>query len=247
LPDEIIPALGPGPQELRMSKPPNASKRSALLAGAAGLVGRELLALLLQGGLYSQVHLLLRRAVPDLPRDGRLVLHTVDFNALPALPPVDDVYIALGTTIKVAGSQAAFRAVDFDAVVHTARAARAARARRLAVVSALGADAKSGVFYNRVKGEMQAAIAQLGYESVLIAQPSLLVGDRGALGQPTRAGEVWATKLLRPVMGWVPASVRPIEARTVARALLRSTLDATPGVHLLSSARLQELGRQQPG
>jgi uncharacterized protein YbjT (DUF2867 family) len=170
----------------------------------------------------------------------------VDFNALPTLPTVDDVYVALGTTIKVAGSQAAFRAVDFDAVVNTARGAREAGAHRLAVVSALGADAKSGVFYNRVKGEMQAAIAQLGYESVLIAQPSLLVGDREALGQPTRAGEVWATRLLRPVMGLVPASVRPIEARTVARALLGATLEGAPGVHTLSSARMQQIGRQRP-
>jgi len=219
--------------------------RSALLAGASGLIGRELLPLLLQGEHYAKVHVLLRRPVADLPRDRALVSHQVDFAALPALPAVDDVYIALGTTIKVAGSQAAFRAVDFDAVVNTARAAREAGARRLAVVSALGADADSAVFYNRVKGEMQAAVAQLGYESVLFAQPSLLVGDREALGQRARPGEVWATRLLRPFMGLVPASVRPIEAHTVARALLRATLAATPGVSVLPSARLQELGRQR--
>ena len=232
------------------SKPSGApgrqAPRVALLAGASGLIGRELLPLLLQGRHYAQVHVLLRRSVPDLPRHRRLNAHLVDFNALPAsLPAVDDVFIALGTTIKVAGSQAAFRAVDFDAVVNTARAARAAGARRLAIVSALGADAKSGVFYNRVKGEMQAAVAELGYASVLFAQPSLLVGDREALGQPARPGEVWATRLLRPVMRLVPASVRPIEARTVAQALLRATLDAEPGVQVLSSARMQEIGPQQ--
>ncbi len=221
----------------------DAPRQGALLAGASGLIGRELLPLLLHGEHYAKVHLLLRRAVAGLPRSRRLVVHRVDFAALPALPPVDDVYIALGTTIKVAGSQAAFRAVDFDAVVDTARAARAAGARRIAVVSALGADAKSAVFYNRVKGEMQHAVAQLGYESVLFAQPSLLVGDREALGQAARPGEVWATRLLRPVMGLVPASVRPIEARTVALALLNAMAAAPPGVGVLSSARLQELGR----
>lgn len=218
--------------------------RSAWLAGATGLIGRELLALLLASDRYTKVHVLLRRAVRDLPQDAKLVVHRVDFAALPAdLPPADDVYIALGTTIKVAGSQQAFRAVDFDAVVNTARAAHAAGARRLAVVSALGADAKSGIFYNRVKGEMQAAVSALGFESVLFAQPSLLVGNRAALGQPTRAGEVWAGRLLRPVMTLVPASVRPIEARTVARALVRAMGDAQPGVHTLPSARLQQLGR----
>lgn len=227
----------------RPATPAKAAPRVALLAGASGLIGRELLHLLLQGDRHAQVHLLVRRTLPNLPRERRLVTHRVDFSALPALPAVDDVFITLGTTIKVAGSQAAFRAVDFEAVVNTARAGRAAGASRLAIVSALGADANSGVFYNRVKGEMQGAVAQLGYTSVLFAQPSLLVGDREALGQPTRAGEIWATRLLRPVMRLVPASVRPIEARTVAQALLLATLDAKPGVHVLSSAQMQTLGR----
>jgi uncharacterized protein YbjT (DUF2867 family) len=82
----------------------------------------------------------------------------------------------------------------------------------LAVVSAIGADAKSRVFYNRVKGEMQDAIAELGYESVVIAQPSLLLGDRTALGQPARRGEIWAARLAGP-LGWImPQAVRPIAA-----------------------------------
>lgn len=217
-----------------------ADRRCAWLAGATGLVGRELLALLLASDRYAEVHALLRRAVSDLPKDRKLVAHEVDFGALRAgLPSTDDVYIALGTTIKVAGSQAAFRKVDFDHVAATARAARAAGARRLAVVSALGADAGSRVFYNRVKGEMQDALAQLGFETLVIAQPSLLVGDRATLGQPLRAGEVWAERLLRPVMRLVPASVRPIAARDVARAMLHAMLDAAPGRRVLSSARMQ--------
>jgi uncharacterized protein YbjT (DUF2867 family) len=109
----------------------------------------------------------------------------------------------------------------------------------LAVVSALGADAKSRIFYNRVKGEVEAAIAQLGYESVVIAQPSMLLGDRAALGQPARSGEVWAARLLGP-LGWiVPKGVRPIPARAVASALLAATLDAKPGVRVLTSGAMQ--------
>jgi len=91
-----------------------------------------------------------------------------------------------------------------------------------------------------VKGEMQAAIAQLGYASIVIAQPSLLIGDRAALGQPTRAGEVWITRLLNPVMGLVPRGVRPISANLVADALLDATLNATPGVRILSSGDMQQ-------
>jgi uncharacterized protein YbjT (DUF2867 family) len=216
-----------------MASSPGTS-RSALIAGATGLVGRELLPMLLASPQYVQVHALLRRALPELTSAGKLHTRVVDFARLPALPPVDDVFITLGTTIKVAGSQAAFRAVDFDAVVNTARAAREAGATRLGVVSALGANARSSVFYNRVKGEMQDAVAALGFESVVIVQPSLLVGDREKLGQPARPGEVWGARLL----GWLPRSVRPIPAPQVARALLREVARGEAGVRVLRSGQL---------
>jgi uncharacterized protein YbjT (DUF2867 family) len=218
----------------------SATPHTALLAGATGLVGRALLSLLLASKRYRRVHVLLRRAVPDIKAGPKLKVHHVDFAMLPAaFPTVDDVFIALGTTIKGAGSEAAFRQVDFDFVVNTARAAKAAGASRLAVVSALGADANSHIFYNRVKGEMQAAVAQLGYESIVIAQPSLLLGDRVALGQPTRSREMWAARLLGPMSWMVPKAVRPIHARTVASALLTATLTAKPGARILKSGAMQ--------
>jgi uncharacterized protein YbjT (DUF2867 family) len=222
-----------------MTAPPTEA-RTALLAGATGLIGAALLGLLRDSPRYRHTHVLVRRAVPGLQADARVTPHVVDFARLPdPLPAVDDVFIALGTTIKVAGSEAAFRRVDFDHVVAVARAARSVGARRLAVVSALGADSTSRVFYNRVKGDMQAAIVQLGYESVVIAQPSLLVGNRAALGQPERAGEVWITRLLNPVMALVPRGVRPIRAGSVADSLLAATLAAAPGVRILSSGDMQ--------
>jgi uncharacterized protein YbjT (DUF2867 family) len=223
---------------------PTAPPRTALLAGATGLVGRELLARLLEHPAYRHVHVLLRRTTSTIAAHPRLSSAVVDFTRMNTLPPVDDAYIALGTTIKVAGSEAAFRQVDFDYVVETARAARAAGARRLAIVSALGADARSRVFYNRVKGEMQEAVGALGYECVVLAQPSLLLGDRAALGQPVRAGEVWATRLLGPVMALVPRGIRPIAARDVAAALIAATLDARPGKRVLRSGPMQGAGRR---
>jgi uncharacterized protein YbjT (DUF2867 family) len=223
---------------------PTASARTALLAGATGLIGRELLMRLLADAAYDQVHVLLRRTPADLPTHPKLRAEVVDFAALPALPAVDDVYIALGTTIKVAGSQQAFRRVDHDYVVAIAAAAHAAGARRLAVVSALGADAASRIFYNRVKGEMQADVMQLGYTSTVFAQPSLLAGDRASLGQPVRAGEVWATRLLAPVMALVPRGIRPIAARDVAAALVDATVTAVPGVRILASAEMQGAARR---
>ena len=217
-----------------------ATPRTALLAGATGLVGRELLALLLASERYRAVQVLLRRTSANVQSDPKLKIHEVDFARLPAtLPAVDDVFIALGTTIKVAGSRAAFRQVDFDFVVISAQAAKGAGATRLGVVSALGADPKSRIFYSRVKGEMEAAVAQLGYESVVIAEPSMLTGDRPALGQPARSGEIWAARLLGP-LGWLmPKDVRPIPARAVAAALLAAVLDAQPGVRVLKSGAMR--------
>ena len=155
---------------------------------------------------------------------------------------MDDVFIALGTTIKVAGSQEAFRHVDFDVVLNTARATRSAGARRLLIASALGADANSRFFYSRVKGEMQRAATEIGCEVVVFAQPSLLAGDRATLGQSPRSGEGWTMRLLRPVLGWVPRRVRPIAAGDVARAMLRAALDSPPGTHFLRSAQMQPAG-----
>ncbi len=218
----------------------DSTPRVALLAGSTGLVGRALAQRLLADPAYGLVHALVRRPTPGLATDPKLLLHVVDFSAPELrLPACDDVYIALGTTIKVAGSQAAFRRVDFDAVVNTARAAQAAGATRLAVVSALGADANSRIFYNRVKGEMQQAVRSLGYRSLVLAQPSLLIGERSALGQAERPGERWAERLLRPVMGLVPRGVRPIRAETVAHAMVQAMLAAPAGVHVLSSAAMQ--------
>ena len=217
-----------------------ATPRTALLAGATGLVGRALLPLLLAGKHYRRVHLLLRRAAPDIKANPKLKVHYVDFARLPAaFPPVDDVFITLGTTIKVAGSEAAFRQVDFTFVVNTVRAARAAGATRLGVISALGADAKSRIFYNHVKGEMESAIAQLGYESIVVAQPSLLLGNRAALGQPARRGEVCMGRLLAPMSWIVPKGLRPIPDSAVASALLAAILTAKPGIRVLKSGAMQ--------
>ena len=210
---------------------------TALLAGATGLVGREIA---VQWRGSGRLHLLVRRPLEHLAANQ--TQHVVDFAELPPLPRAQEAFCALGTTIKVAGSRPAFRAVDFDAVLAFARAARAAGASRFGVVSALGADATSGVFYNRVKGEMEAALAEIGFARLVIARPSLLVGDRAAAGQHARTGEGLALALTRPVAGWIPKAWRPIEAARVARALLRALAEGGGGLRILTSAEMQELG-----
>ncbi|HEY1392737.1 MAG TPA: NAD(P)H-binding protein, partial [Methylibium sp.] len=222
----------------------NASTRTALIAGASGLIGRELLRQLAEDALYSEVHVLARRPLVQAQAMAQAKLHTLiaPLETLSLAPRVNDVYLALGTTIKQAGSQAAFRAVDLELMLRLARLAREAGAQRLAVVSALGADAHSRIFYNRVKGEMEAGIVALGFESLVLARPSILAGDRASLQQPARPAEALSLKLLGPIAHWLPAGWRPIAADVVARAMIRALRDAKPGVSVLESARLQELG-----
>lgn len=213
------------------------TQRAVLVAGATGLVGREILALLLADTRVTRVHTLGRK--PPAEQHPRLQHHQSDLRQIPSLPTLHAAYIALGTTIKVAGSQAAFRAIDHDAVLAVAAAAHAAGATRLGVVSAMEADPQSWIFYNRVKGETEHALAQIGFATLVIARPSLLVGDRGALQQPSRPGETIGrvvSTLLRPL---IPANYRAIRARSVAQALVAGVERGTPGQQLLLSGEMQ--------
>lgn len=212
-------------------------KRTVALAGATGLVGRSILEGLLADASVQSVHVLGRRN----PRvaHARITGHIVDFAALSPLPPVDEVYLALGTTIKVAGSQAAFRAVDFDANLAVARAALAAGAGRCGLVSAMGANGKSSVFYNRVKGELEEALSQLPFEGLVIARPSLLMGDRAGLGQPERPLEKIGAVFMKMLGPLIPANYRAIPAARVARTLLARTPSAKGRVVVLSGEMLR--------
>jgi uncharacterized protein YbjT (DUF2867 family) len=206
------------------------------LAGASGLVGREILQGLLADDSVAAVHTLGRRELPF--QHAKLTQHRVDFKALPALPSVSEAFVALGTTIKVAGSQEAFRAIDFEAVLAVARAAKAAGARRLGVVSAMGANAHSRIFYNRVKGETEEALSALGFETLVIARPSFLAGDREALGQPLRSGEKLARNISRWLGPLIPANYGSIAAKSVAQGLLK-TVPAGTGRRILLSGQLR--------
>jgi uncharacterized protein YbjT (DUF2867 family) len=207
-------------------------QRTVILAGATGLVGREILQGLLADPTVSAVHSLGRRA--PATQHPKLTAHVVDFAALPPLPPADEVYLALGTTIKVAGSQAAFRAIDYDANLAVAQAALAAGVRKVGLVSAMGADARSKIFYNRVKGELEDALAKMPLEGLVIARPSLLVGDREVLGQPKRSGEVVGEAIARVLGFLIPANYKPIQASAVAQALLAVVPSSTDRTVLLS-------------
>lgn len=217
--------------------------RVAVVAGATGMVGRAVLARLTadKTSAYAAVHTLGRRA-PELPagaQNVRLVSHLSDSLLDARVPPADDMFIALGTTIAVAGSEPAFRAVDLDAVLALARSAKSAGVRKLGLVSAMGADAYSKVFYNRVKGEMEEAVCSLGFETLVIARPSLLDGERAALGQPARRGEQLALRVMRRLKPLIPRNYRAILASDVAAALVAAVQAGRPGVQILLSGQMQ--------
>jgi uncharacterized protein YbjT (DUF2867 family) len=212
--------------------PHGATTRVVALAGATGLVGRAIMEGLLADTSVAVVHALGRRELGVA--HPKLIPHVLDFAALPSLPPLDEIYLALGTTIKAAGSRAAFRAVDFEANLAVARAALAAGTRRAGLVSAMGADANSRIFYNRVKGEIEDALTQIPFDGLVIARPSLLVGDREALGQPKRTAEMLATVVSRFFGPLIPTNYRPVSANNVARALLTCVPAARGRVVLLS-------------
>ncbi|MCA3236989.1 MAG: nucleoside-diphosphate sugar epimerase [bacterium] len=193
-------------------------RRTVILADATGLVGQHILKGLLADPSVSAVHSLGRRA--PATQHPKLTAHIVDFAALPPLPPADELYLALGTTIKVAGTPAAFRAIDYDANLNVAKAAMAAGVKKVGLVSAMGADPRSRIFYNRVKGELEEALTQLTFEGLVIARPSLLVGNREVLGQPNRAGEMIGEVMARVLGFLIPANYKPIEASALAQALL---------------------------
>lgn len=216
-------------------------QKKAVVAGSTGLVGSRLVQLLVAAPEYSLVVALSRR--PAAEARGKLQWRAADFDRLDRILgdvrgsetiPLD-VFCCLGTTIKVAGSEDAFRRVDFDFVVKTGRWARGASARRFILVSALGADAKSRVFYNCVKGDAEQALGALGLPSLVVLRPSLLDGERTEV----RPGERLALKLTRPVRRLLPKSVRPVLDVDVAATMLSAARsDRAP--LLIESAQMHD-------
>lgn len=209
--------------------------RVVLLAGATGLVGGHILQLLLNDPGVSCIHALSRK--PLRVSHPKLQVHIVDFTSLPQLPHADEAYLALGTTIKVAGSKETFRAVDFDANLAVAQAAIRAGVSRIGLVSASGASVRSSMFYTRVKGELEDALRALPLTTLVIARPSLLLDYRSGLGQPVRLGEIISIPIARLLSPVLPGAYKPVRALAVARALTQK-VPVSQGIVVLSSEEL---------
>ncbi|MGB5541800.1 MAG: NAD(P)H-binding protein [Gammaproteobacteria bacterium] len=221
-----------------------AAGRTALVAGATGLIGRRLLSVLADAGNYAAIHALLRRPanlpVPVIPQ-------IVDFADLSlhaeAIGPLDDVYCALGTTIRKAGSQQAFRRVDHDHVLAVGQLAKQLGARCMLVVSSLGADTDARGFYLRVKGEAEADLERLVLPGLAVFRPSLLQGPRDEFRLGEEVGNV-AMKIFAPL---VPNRYKPVSDRVLASAMLAVAQAGVSGVRVIESEEIQRLGSGRSG
>jgi uncharacterized protein YbjT (DUF2867 family) len=210
--------------------------KTALVAGATGLIGRQLLALLQEDAHYARVKVISRNPLPVA--HAKLENLVTDFDRLSELGSqlkADEVFCCLGTTIRQAGSQRAFRKVDFEYPLELARLTKQAGARAFLLVSALGANKNSRIFYNRVKGEVEEAVGQVGFETLHIFRPSLLLGSR----TEKRPGED-AAKIFYFLFGWmVPLKYKAIDSAKVARAMVQVASQQQAGVFIHESGQLQ--------
>lgn len=219
------------------------SDRTALVLGASGLVGGHVLRRLAADARWTRVVTLGRRPLPTAGPTHED--HVVDFDRLgeqAELFACDDLVCCLGTTIRTAGSQEAFRRVDLEIPFEAAQLAHTAGATQVALVSALGADAGSRIFYNRTKGEAEAAVGRVGFEGVQIFRPSLLAGDRDEVRVAERVGQV-VLGALAPVLRGPLAPLRPTEADDVAAAIVAVLADRPPGAHVYEPDAIRERAR----
>jgi len=213
---------------------------TAAVAGATGLTGKLLLEKLERHPQFSRIFVPTRKQVKINSRKTELIITDFrDLNWKRAFP-ADVFFCCLGTTMKIAGSKEAFRAVDFTLVVELARLAKQKGCRQFIGICSIGANKNSSYFYLRAKGEMEAAVSELGFESCIFLRPSILLGPR----HEQRTGEkmgIMLSKILSPIMAGPLRKYRGIESEKVATAMIKLALDEKPGISIVESDELQKI------
>lgn len=212
-------------------------QRTALILGASGLTGQVLLQLLLVDPLYRSVTIYVRKRVRiDHPKLIQLV---VDYEKLDTAIEADDVFCCLGTTIKKAGTQAAFRQVDLVYPEKAAALQKAGGSKRFLLISAVGADMDSSIFYSKIKGQVEKAIEALNFSGTYIFRPSLIMGERAE----RRVGEKIAmsiAKIIGPLLVGPFKKYQPVSALSIAKAMQHAAHHYDEGVHYISSDEIKQ-------
>jgi uncharacterized protein YbjT (DUF2867 family) len=217
--------------------------KTALIIGCTGLVGSDLLDLLLASNDYKKVIAFSRADIGT--KHSKLVQHIIDYDKPETYKDLvigDDFFCAIGTTIKKAGSKKAFKKVDFEYPKQFASYATQNNIKQFLIITALGADIQSSNFYLKTKGEIQNYLNDCNFESVSILQPSLLLGDRSEFRFVEKVGAL-LTKLFSFAFIGSLKKYKPIESTTVAKALLKIAQTNTQGFVLYKSGAIQEIGK----
>ena len=212
-------------------------QKTALIIGASGLTGQVLLQALLADTSYSLVTIYLREQVSF--NHPKLQKKIIDYEKLDTAVVADDVFCCLGTTIKKAGSQMAFRKVDLIYPQKVAELQRNAGSRKFLLISAVGANIHAPFFYSRIKGEVERAIIALDYPCTCIFRPSLIIGERSE----HRAGESAAitfAKVIEPAILGPFKKYRPVSALSIAKAMQYAAHNYTAGVHIIPSDEIKK-------
>lgn len=212
----------------------------AIIAGSTGLVGKELLQLLLSNSDYSHVYSIVRK--PTDRSDRKLTEIVISYDQLPyalaEIKSADDVFCCLGTTMKVAGSKEAFRKVDYDYPLALANWAKQIKARHFLMISAMGADPASPIFYNKVKGEAERDIALNSIPAITFFRPSLLLGDRTENRPGEKIGIAVAKALSFAFIGPLK-NYKGIEVTKVAAAMMKAAGQENTGKEIILSGQMQ--------
>lgn len=212
--------------------------KKALIIGASGLIGSYLTKILLDDERYTAVHVLVR--TPIQTEHPKLHQHKFDFDwPNKSLIEGHELFCCLGTTIKKAGSQAAFRRVDFDYIVQTAKTALENGITKMAIVSSIGANPQSKVFYSKIKGETEEALKQLNFKGLHILRPSLLLGNRAELRMAELVGAFLGTAFSFAI----PDKYKAIEAQLVAKCMVHQMNLDQLGLHILESDEIVEAAK----
>lgn len=213
--------------------------KTALIAGASGLVGSELLKILIANDVYETIHLLSRK--PLEIKSSKIIEHIINFDELDRFEPntkIDHIFCTLGTTIKKAKTKENFKKVDYDYVLELGKKAEQWNTEKFLMVSSLGANAKSRIFYSRVKGEIEQALINHSLNQLFIFRPSLLFGNR----KEHRAGEQTAIhvyKIIDPLFFGPFKKYKGIEAKQVAKGMINAALQNDDSFRIFESDEIQ--------
>ncbi len=211
-------------------------QRTALILGASGLTGQVLLQLLLADALYSTVTIYVRKQV--LINHPKLQQQIVNYDKLDSAVQADDVFCCLGTTIKKAGSQQAFRQVDLVYPQKVAELQKNAGSKRFLLISAVGADEQSSIFYSKTKGQVEKAITVLEYPCTCIFRPSLIMGERSERRVGEKIG-IFLAKIIGPVLVGPLKKYQPVSALGLAKAMQHTAHHFEDGIHFISSDKIK--------